>query len=202
MRIPLLLCAALLLAGCSRAGGYDPRNGDIVFHISKSAQSRAIQLATGSPYSHMGVVYLREGKPFVFEAVQPVKVTPLAEWVARGERGHFVAKRLREAESRLSADDLKRMRAVGERLMGRNYDLYFEWSDERIYCSELVWKIYKEGAGIELGRLQTMADFNLTHPVVKAKLRERYGDRIPRDEIVVSPAAIFDDPELLTVHEN
>ena len=32
----------------------------------------------------------------------------------------------------------------------KDYDLYFEWSDDKIYCSELVWKIYKNGADIEL----------------------------------------------------
>jgi hypothetical protein len=202
MKAAFLPLIALLLAGCSRGSGYEPRNGDIVFQISRSSQSKAIQLATHSPYSHMGIVYIRDGKPLVFEAVQPVKTTPLAEWAGRGERGHFVAKRLRNAESQLSADSLERMRAAGEKFMGKNYDLYFEWSDERIYCSELVWKVYKEGAGIELGRLQTMAEFDLTHPAVQTKLRERYGEHVPRDEVVVSPAAIFDDPQLQTVHEN
>ena len=41
-----LLC---LLAACARDGGYEPRNGDIVFQTSRSSQSLAIQLATKSP---------------------------------------------------------------------------------------------------------------------------------------------------------
>lgn len=52
--------------------------GDLIFHTSLSAQSQAIQLATHSPYSHCGILY-RNGKEWqVFEAVQPVKLTPLA----------------------------------------------------------------------------------------------------------------------------
>jgi hypothetical protein len=196
-----LLVSALLL-GCSAGNDYEPRNGDVVFQTSRSSQSLAIQLATKSPYSHMGIVYLREGEPFVFEAVQPVTLTPLAEWVARGEGGHFVAKRLRDANSILTAGTLQTMREVGERFAGKDYDLYFEWSDDRIYCSELVWKVFDEGAGIQLGDRQTIADFDLTHPAVQAKLRERFGDRIPRDEVVVSPVAIFDAPQLETVYEN
>ena len=43
------------------------------------------------------------------------------------------------------------MRQVGESFRGRPYDLTFEWSDERIYCSELVWKIYERALGIEIG---------------------------------------------------
>jgi len=196
------LMASIVLVGCGASSGYEPRNGDIVFQTSRSSQSLAIQLATKSPYSHMGIVYVRDGRPFVFEAVQPVKLTPLEEWIARGERAHFVAKRLRDAGSVLTAEALQAMRAVGERFAGKDYDLYFEWSDDRIYCSELVWKVFDEGAGIEIGERQTIADFDLTHPAVRAKLEERFGDRIPRDEVVVSPAAMFDAPELTTVYEN
>ncbi|VTR45020.1 Orthopoxvirus protein of uncharacterised function (DUF830) [Serratia fonticola] len=44
------------------------QDGDIIFHTSRSAQSLAIQQATGSRYSHMGIIVLRDGKPYVFEA--------------------------------------------------------------------------------------------------------------------------------------
>jgi hypothetical protein len=195
----ILLSFALL--GCTGDAGYEPRDGDIVFHTSRSSQSLAIQLATKSPYSHMGLVHLRDGQPFVFEAVQPVKLTPLDEWIERGDGARFVAKRLRDADARLTVETLRSMRAAGEQLAGKDYDPYFEWSDDRIYCSELVFKVYERGAGIELGERQTIAAFDLTHPTVQAKLRERYGDRVPLDEIVVSPAAIFDAPALQTVYQ-
>jgi len=201
MRWLAALLVSLALGGCTSSANYEPRDGDIVFHTSRSAQSLAIQLATKSPYSHMGIVYLRDGKPFVFEAVQPVKLTPLDEWTARGERQQFVAKRLRDAASRLTAETLRKMRAAGEQLAGKDYDPYFEWSDERIYCSELVWKIFERGAGIELGARQTIADFDLSHPAVQQKLRERYGDRVPLDEVVISPAAIFAAADLQTVYQ-
>jgi hypothetical protein len=41
------------------------QNGDIVFHISKSEQSEAIQLATKSEYSHCGLIYKKENDFFV-----------------------------------------------------------------------------------------------------------------------------------------
>jgi len=84
---------------------------------------------------------------------------------------------------------------------GKNYDLYFEWSDDRIYCSELIWKIYKEGTGLEIGKLEELADFDLSNPAVKAKLKERYGNTIPKHEKVISPAAMFDS-ELLYIVVN
>jgi len=201
MRCGVGIVILLTLLGCAPRAGYEPRDGDIVFHTSQSSQSLAIQLATKSPYSHMGIVYLRDGEPFVFEAVQPVKLTPLDDWIERGERAHFVVKRLRDADARLTVETLRKMRAAGEQLAGKDYDPYFEWSDDRIYCSELVWKVFERGAGIELGELQTIAAFDLSHPAVQAKVRERYGDHVPLDEIVVSPAAIFDARDLETVYQ-
>ena len=174
-------------------------NGDLIFHTSQSAQSQAIQLATHSPYSHCGVLYKNAGRWQVFEAVQPVKLTPLADWMARGQGGHFVVKRLRDAATALTPGALANMRAAGALMLGHNYDLYFGWSDDRIYCSELIWKVYDRGLHRQLGALQHLRDFDLVNPAVQAKLRERYGSRLPLDETVISPASIFNSAELVTV---
>jgi hypothetical protein len=52
------------------------KNGDLIFQTSLSSQSKAIQLATNSKYSHCGIVYSDNGQFYVFEAIQPVKTTP------------------------------------------------------------------------------------------------------------------------------
>ncbi|MBC7449440.1 MAG: YiiX family permuted papain-like enzyme [Hymenobacteraceae bacterium] len=175
------------------------RDGDIIFHASASAQSQAIQLATKSRYSHCGLLFRRGGSWWVFEAVEPVKATPLAAWIARGQGGHYAVRRLRDAATALTPAALQRMKAAATQLVGKHYDLYFGWSDDRIYCSELIWKVYKSALGRELGKLQQLQEFDLTHPVVQRKLRERYGFRLPLDEPVISPARIFSSPELVEV---
>jgi ABC-type multidrug transport system fused ATPase/permease subunit len=119
------------------------QSGDIIFHTSTSSQSKAIQLATHSKYSHMGIIYQKGASFFVYEAVQPVKLTPLNVWIDRGLNGQYVVKRLQNADELINPQSLQRMQNIGERFSGKNYDLYFEWSDDKIYCSELVWKIYK-----------------------------------------------------------
>ncbi|MGI4885176.1 MAG: YiiX family permuted papain-like enzyme [Janthinobacterium lividum] len=174
-------------------------DGDLIFHTSQSAQSQAIQLATHSAYSHCGILYKNAGQWQVFEAVQPVKLTPLADWVARGQGGHFAVKRLRDAATALTPAALANLRAAGGPMLGHNYDLYFGWADDRIYCSELIWKVYDRGLHRQLGALQHLRDFDLRAPAVQAKLRERYGNRLPLDEPVISPASIFNSPELVTV---
>ncbi|MGI4874842.1 MAG: YiiX family permuted papain-like enzyme [Janthinobacterium lividum] len=174
-------------------------DGDLIFHTSLSAQSQAIQLATHSPYSHCGLLYKNNGEWQVFEAVQPVKLTPLTRWVARGQGGHFIIKRLHDAQTALTPAALARLRAAGQPMQGRKYDLYFGWSDERIYCSELIWKVYNRSLHRQLGQLRQLRDFDLSNPAVQAKLRERYGNRLPLAEPVISPVSIFNSPELVTV---
>jgi uncharacterized protein YycO len=180
----------------------DINNGDLIFQTSLSEQSKAIQLATKSKYSHCGIIF-KEGKDyFVFEAVQPVKKTPLDKWIARGQNKKYVIKRLKNEEQILTQEALKKMKKIGEQFKGKNYDLTFEWFDEKMYCSELIWKIYQRSTGIEIGKLEKLRDFDLTNDVVKKKMKERYGDKIPLEETVISPAAIFESELLITVKSN
>ncbi len=195
----LLLGVSAWGRGSYDAGGLGLREGDVLFQTSRSAQSQAIQLATHSRWSHVGLLFREQGSWKVLEAVTPVRFTPLRDWIGRGKGGQVVVKRLKGPGQPLDEAQLDRMRRIGRRFLGRPYDLTFEWDDRRIYCSELVWKIYKEGAGIELGRLQKLKDFDLSHPVVRKKMRERYGSSIPGDEPVISPQALFESPLLITV---
>lgn len=200
--VRIVVALALLATACA-AEGTSPalRDGDVIFHTSRSSQSLAIQRATGSRYSHMGLIVHRKGKPFVFEAISTVRLTPLEEWIARGTGHHFVVKRLRDADSLLTPAALEKLRTEARRFAGRPYDLTFGWADDRIYCSELVWKAYDRALDIQLGDLQKVRDFDLSDPAVRAKMRERYGNDIPLDEPVISPAAMFGSPLLVTVAE-
>ncbi len=177
----------------------DIQNGDLIFQTSLSGQSMAIQLATKSKYSHCGIIYKYGDDFFVFEAIQPVKRTPLNKWIARGQEGKFVIKRLKNAAQILTHETLQKMKQVGDQFNGKNYDLTFEWSDDKIYCSELIWKIYQRATGIEIGKLEHLSDFDLSNEAVKKKMQERYGNKIPLDEIVISPASIFNSDLLVTV---
>jgi hypothetical protein len=192
-----MLLASIALACAGPLVAAEPlRDGDIIFHTSRSAQSLAVQRATHSPYSHMGLVFHRDGQPFVLEAIATVRYTPLEQWTAPGTGGKYVVRRL---ESGLTAKQAAALRAAAEKYSARPYDLSFEWSDARIHCSELVWKAYRDALGLEVGDRQKLRDFDLRDAVVKAKMRERYGGKVPLDEPVISPAAIFDSRLLKTV---
>jgi len=56
-----------------------------------------------------------------------------------------------------------------------------------------------DALGIELGLRQKLREFDLSDPAVKTKMHERYGNRVPLDEPVISPAAQFESPLLENV---
>ena len=193
--------AAILSAlSLAAAATDDVQTGDLVFQQSRSAQSLAIQQATHSPYSHMGMIVMRQGRPHVLEAAASVGYTPLGQWAAQGERGHYVVKRLHD-DARLTPAARTQLANAGAAFVGKPYDLVFAWSDDRIYCSELVWKVYQRALGVEIGALAPLKRFDLSSPAVRAKMQERYGRDIPWDEPIISPAAMFDSPLLRTVAE-
>jgi Permuted papain-like amidase enzyme, YaeF/YiiX, C92 family len=196
-----ILFLGLCFIGCKRKPDVKTallHNGDIIFQTSTSAQSQAIQLATHSKYSHCGIVFEDGGKWFVFEAIQPVTTTPLDNWIVRGENSAYTIKRLKDSTA-LTPEAFGKMKASAQKMTGKEYDLYFGWSDERIYCSELVWKLYKDGTGLEVGHLKYLKDFDLSNPAVQQKMKERYGNNIPLDEAVISPADIYESELLETV---
>ena len=69
---------------------YFTQEGDVVFSSSSVGQGGAIITATRSPYSHCGIVFEDKGKMMVLEAVQPVGVVTLKEFISRSEPGTFM----------------------------------------------------------------------------------------------------------------
>ena len=176
---------------------YQPKDGDIIFQSSQSSQSKAVEQATNSPYSHMGIIFIKNGKPYVFEAGSKVTYTPLKSFIERGKKRNYVIKRLKDHN--LSLKETNKLKLVAKTFENKPYDIWFGWNDNYIYCSELVWKIYNRALNLKIGQLQNIKDFNLSSAAVKQKLKARYGDKIPFQETVISPVAMFNSPLLITV---
>ncbi|MBK7143270.1 MAG: YiiX family permuted papain-like enzyme [bacterium] len=194
----LLLLLSLVVSGSAADSTAVLRDGDIVFHRSLSNLSQAISLVTGSEITHMGLIFIRDGKPWVIEAGGTVRYSTYEEFIARGAEQKFVVKRLASADSILTRAKIDSMRVAADRFVGRNYDGQFNWSDDQLYCSELVWKIY-HAVGIDLGTLRKLKEYKFDHPIVKEQLRRRYGDNVPLEEPVIAPSDIFDLPTLTIV---
>lgn len=168
---------------------YQLQAGDIVFQSGEVGQAVAIKAATRSRWSHVGLVFFERDTPWVLEAVQPVKTTPLAEFIARSPRS-FYAMRLKDDKLRLDKKALVKAEQYARKQLGKPYDLHFRWSEKNMYCSELVWKVYKSALGLELCKPRRLSSCDLKHPAVQKLLRERYGrmDQVPMQEWMVAPS--------------
>jgi hypothetical protein len=190
-----LLALALLVSGGTR-NLPELRSGDLVFQTSRTAQSTAIQQATGSAWTHVGVVEVASDGIFVIEAVGPVSRTSWQRWRARGVGKRVLVKR---AVS-VPPEGLTRVVAEARQQLGKPYDPLFDWGDDAFYCSELVHKAFARGAGVTLGRFERLGDLRLAG--LESELQQRYRGRVPLERLVVTPASIAAEPKLAVIFES
>lgn len=136
----------------------------------------------------------------VLEAVQPVKITTLENFMARADKETFKAFRLKNA---ITAEAYQKASKWGKEQIGLDYDIRFGWDDKKLYCSELVWKFYQQ-AGVELCELRKFRDYDLQQPTVKKIIEQRYGgmDKLPMDEKIVAPSDLLASDLLVEVPQN
>ena len=193
----LLLSIGLLTLSCTPTT-YTPQNGDVIFHTSKSNQSQMISEVTGSKLTHVGMVFINEGKTYVYEAVQPVKLTPIDQWIKRGVNSNYVVLRSKKS---ISNEGLLKMKEYGLKQLGKGYDLKFQWSDDKMYCTGLVYKVF-EHVGISLSEKHTFKQYNLNGESVKHAIKKRYGNNINLNETVVTPVDLRESDKLKVVFDN
>jgi hypothetical protein len=190
------------------------QNGDIVFQTSRSSQSGAIMLASGSAYSHMGLIEIdANGLPFVFEAVGPVKSTPLDAWIKRGLGGRIAIQRLNS----LTPETALNILHAAHKYEGLPYDVFFRSTKDQIYCSELVSLAFSEGASLSIGHFQKAKDLHLNNFAAKSLIEKRWRKhpncqssvetfetcyaKILEQELI-TPSSIYDDPKLKLIFTN
>ena len=163
----------------------DVREGDVIFHTSKSRQSPLICMGTRSRITHCGVIVMKGGKPYVLETLKTLKLTPLDKFIARAD-GYWL-KRPKQKVSKIKY----------QKYLGKPYDLGFKPNNNIYYCSELVYDIYKKQFGIELCKMKKVKDYLVLGsnniPKIKKEMKRR---GITMEQEVVAPKDIFYSDEL------
>ena len=140
-KIVIILLVILLCSACRRGGDLSSlREGDILFIETTSFQSKFIKMGMLSIWSHCGIAVNTPEGVQIMEADTTVRILPVERFIAKSVGGKYIIKR---PEQQLTQPINK------EKWLGKWYDLKFSFDNNEVYCSELVWLIYKE-QGIEL----------------------------------------------------
>ena len=180
MRWFLFVIMSLMTISCSNNVDVNAlQEGDIVFIESQSSQSPYIKVGTMSKWTHCGIVVNTPEGMKVLEASKTVRLTPLGKFIGRAKNDNWCIKRPKQ---KLSAS------IKYQKYLGQPYDLEFKFDNGKMYCSELVWLVYKD-QGIELCRPRKVSSFIFTRiPKVKRLMDKR---NITMDQVAVAPVDLF-----------
>lgn len=211
-----LLAALVLATGLAIAApaGADPARtepvaelahslqvGDIVFIRIGAYPFRKVAEATGTWTNHVGIVLDVSGaEPVIGESRFPLSgSTTLARFVARSAGGRVAVMRL---PMPLKPQQQAAIAAAAAQRAHVFYDTGFDAHSQRQFCSRYVREVLQQGAGVEVGRVQTFAQ--LLHDAPQAGLgfwRAWYFGRIPWQRETVTPASVLRTPGLKTVFD-
>ncbi len=181
----ILLLLSLIFALFSCTSSPEVKEGDMVFQCSQSQQSPYIQQATGSAYTHCGIIIEEPSGLFVLEASNVVKLTPYDEWIKKG----------RDEEVKIVRVFEKHVKVEYQQYLGKKYDLAFKFDNDKYYCSELLYDIYLEQFNCQLAVPKKVSEYNLTN------LDDIMAKRgIDKDQLVVAPSDILESDKVIGRH--
>ena len=157
------------------------QEGDLIFIKSQSSQSKALQEATRSPWTHVGIVLKDAGGQWVVaEAGRKVEVTPIDNFLRKSQKKSFVVNRVKPGEHKVSKTEVKCLHQQIDKYLGRPYDKLFQiegpHAGDSIYCSELTYLVYDRCLGIKVGKMETFGDQTLGEESQKL-IHERYAEK-------------------------
>lgn len=202
-RIRFVVFVCLLIGVCCYSNAqalyyrlmYSPREGDIVFQsLPHGELVDAIEGVTHSPYSHCGVVLLKDGQWIVVEAIVTVHETPLIRWMQRGRKAGIAVYRLDPKYNAMIPEFKKHLVSYE----GLPYDYDYEMSDKAIYCSELVYKAFQKATGEEMGHLEKLGD--LDWKPFEGFIRSVQGDKLPLDRPMITPVSVSKAKQIKVVY--
>ena len=164
-RLLLVLVTILSFSACRRGGDLTTlREGDIVFIETRSFQSKFVKLGMMSIWSHCGIAVDTLDGVQIMEADTTVRILPVERFIDKSVGRKYIIKR----PTQQLTEPIDK-----EEWLGRWYDLKFSFDNEEVYCSELVWLIYK-AQGIELcPPMRINEHFSVRFPIIQRALLER-----------------------------
>lgn len=190
---PLAVIVAVLLAvgfyyRLDRIALYmlsDKQEGDVLMQsLPHSELVDAIESASQSPWSHCGILVRRDGHWQVAQALGNVHYTPLIEYLIQDRDLRVASYRVQG----ITGEQRAQLQPGIGKLLGKPYDINYEPDDRKIYCSELVWKVYDRELGIHWGAWEAFGALNWQP--VEAFVRTVERGKLPLDRMMITPVGL------------
>jgi hypothetical protein len=177
------------------------RVGDIVFTRIGAYPFRKVAEATGTWTNHVGIVLDVSGKePVIGESRFPFSgSTALRRFVARSAGGRVAVMRLATPLTQAQRVAIVAAAAQREHVF---YDTGFDARSHRQFCSRYVREVLQQGAGVEVGQVETFQTLLKSAPASDVGFwRVWYFGSIPWQRETVTPASVLHTPGLQTVFD-
>ena len=185
------------------------RDGDIVFRradarvlLGRFPFSRFVANASGSRFSHTGVVAIEKGEPVVYDTTKAgVRRQPFAVWILDNV-GALGVKRLRPERKTHAEAAVRWCRDVYDKQVPFDYELGLD--DQALYCVEMTEKAFR-ASGLILSQPVRIGDMeNATRYPVSIFLFHRLSN-LTLDQAVYFPGndrhGIWSSPDLVTIYQ-
>ena len=175
--------------------------GDIVFTRIGAYPFRKVAEATGTWTNHVGIVLDVSGpEPTIGESRFPFSgTTTLSRFVARSAGSRVAVMRWPVA---LTEAQQAGIVAAADQRSHVFYDTGFDAHSRRQFCSRYVREVLQQGAGVEVGRVETFRQLLASAPQADVGFwRAWYFGSIPWQRETVTPASVLHTPGLRTVFD-
>ncbi len=139
----------------------NPPSGSLIFQQRDSLEGMALALATGSPYTHVGIIRITGGGPYVMQSsamTGGVEEVPLDEFINAGV-GQKFAIYVTKKDYRPAGQLNSPASLAAYDYYHLPYDFFYQQDSRAIYSAELIFKIFKD-IGHPIGRLRRIRDLN------------------------------------------
>jgi len=164
----------------------DYKTGDVIFQALPSELSSVISDVTKSEISHCGMVIRGvDGTVSVIEAVGPVRIVPIDKFINNGIGKKIAVVRMKGKTPKYYDPVVKEAR----KFLGRPYDFVYQFDDEKIYCSELVYKAFYNAYKLKIAKIVKLGDLNYKDNV--EFIKQLTGGELPLEREMVTPVDVY-----------
>ena len=141
----------------------------------------------------------RKSKMKILAVTDSVIFQTVEEFIARRK---FEVLRMVEPDKYMHPGVVRELDMITRNYINRPADPQLSWDNDKVYSSELVWKVYLQILMLqEISITSNMVDLKWSKPAAKRYLNEHFKGQIPSKQVLIFPDAIYNSQLLEIVYK-